>query len=313
MRREVLHILCCPNCKCDLTLIEKQVVDNEVIDGTLQCNNCQKSFVITKGVPRMVVELDDREELAESWSYEWTKQAEGKLEIDTIYGETEEQEVDNLFQCLGINPDDLLGSVVLDAGCGFGRLTKALGKYGAEVFGIDIADSIEHTYQYCNTNKNVHMIQADIVNLPFKKGSFDYVWSKLAICYVHNPEHAFKNLSDLVKPSGKLFISVPDKANVSFVVKFRDFLRIPHRIPRVLLFYSSWCLAPLLALTKKALRKPKTSLRANAFFLFNAMHPSFMTRHTREEVINWFEAGRFHDITHIDGIKYVIPVRGTKK
>lgn len=313
MQREILDIICCPNCKHDLTLFEKEVTNNEVIGGLLQCDNCQKSFEIIKGVPRMIVDLDDRTELAESWGFEWAKRAEGKLEIDTIYGETEEEELNTFFHCLGIAPDDLRGKVILDAGCGCGRLTKALGQHGAKIFGIDIASSIEHIHEYCKPNNNVHIIQADILNLPFKNAAFNYVWSKLAICYVREPEYAFKNLSDLVKSSGKLFVSVPDKANVSFVVKFRDFLKIPHRVPLRLLFYFSWCLAPLLWLAKRILRRQKASLRANVFFLFNAMHPSFMTRHTYEEVAGWFEREKFCHITSINGIQHVIPVRGTKK
>jgi len=129
MRREILDILCCPNCKHDLKLFEREAAEGEVIDGTLQCNNCQKLFEIIRGVPRMIVDLGDRGELAKSWGFQWAKQTEGKLEADTYYGETEEQELDNYFKYLGIAPDDLHGKVVLDAGCGCGRLTKALGKH----------------------------------------------------------------------------------------------------------------------------------------------------------------------------------------
>ena len=101
MKRELLDILSCPDCKNDLRLYEKEVVDYEVIDGILECIDCQKSFEIIKGVPRMIVNLGDRKKLAESWGFEWDKRAEGKFEIDTLYGETEEQEVayGDLAQC----------------------------------------------------------------------------------------------------------------------------------------------------------------------------------------------------------------------
>ena len=313
MKREILDILCCPNCKHDLKLFEREAADKEVIDGILECYNCQNSFEIIKGIPRMIVDLGDRRELAESWGFQWSKQAEGKLEADTYYGETEEQELDNFFKYLGITPDDLRGKVVLDAGCGCGRLTKALGNYGAEIFGIDIASSIECIYEYCQPEKNVHIIQADIANLPFKNEVFDYVWSKLAICYVRDPGQAFESLSDLVRPSGRMLISVPDKENLAFTVKLKDRLKISHRIPRPLLFYLSWFLAPALSLAKRARRNPMTSLRSNAFFLFNSLHPSFMTRHTREEVTGWFDKGRFHHTTLVNGTDHLIFVRGTKK
>ena len=313
MRRRILSVLCCPDCKHGLKLIEKDAVDGRILNGTLECENCGKSFDIISEIPRMMVNLGDREDLSESWGYQWAIQAEGKLETDTYYGETEEQEVNNFFRYFGITPGDLSGKTVLDAGCGCGRLTKALGKYGAEVIGIDIASSIECIHRYCQPENNVHIIQADIVNLPFKNESFDYVWSKLAVCYARNPEQAFGNLASLLKPSGKLFISVPDKADLSFVVKLKDLLRITHRIPRRLLLYLCWTFAPILALAKKITGNPASSIRANAFFLFNALHPSFMTRHSKEEVKNWFHKLNFDEIAQVDGMPRLIHVRGTRR
>lgn len=317
MKKEILDILCCPNCKHDLMLFEKEVVNNEVIDGILKCSDCQKSFEIIRCVPRMIIDLGDRRKLAESWGFEWEKKAEGKFEIDTLYGETEGQELNNFFDFISITPDDLKGKIVLDVGCGCGRLTKALGKYEAQIIGIDIASSIEHTYEYCKPNKEVHIIQADILDLPFKNATFDYVWSKLAICYVRNPEQAFRNLSELVKSSGKLFVSVPSKTDISFVNKLKDFLKIAHRIPPRLLFYLSWCLAPLLYLAKRVLKKKRTSLRSNAFFIFNALQSEFFTLHTFEEVKSWFVREKFDDIIYIPGHspghRHAIPARGTKR
>lgn len=317
MKREILSILCCPNCKNNLRLLEKEVADNEVIDGVLECSYCQKSFKITRGVPRMIIDLGERRKLAESWGFEWNKRANGKFEIDTLYGETEKQELKNFFDLLGITPDDLKEKIVLDAGCGCGRLTKSLGKYATHVIGIDIMSSIEHVYEYCKPNKNVHIIQADILNLPFKNAAFDYVWGKLAICYVRNPEQAFRNLSELVKSSGKLFVSLPSKTDMSFVNKLKYSLKLMHRIPRELLFYISWLLAPLLYLAKTVLKKQKASLRSNAFFIFNALQSKFFTLHTSEEVKNWFVRERFYDIICIPGQtpghRHAISVRGTKK
>ncbi len=115
MKKETLGFICCPNCRHELTLREKQIHGNEVIDGLLECQACGKSFAITGGVPRLVVDLDNRESLAKSWGYEWAKVTEGKLENSTYYGETEDEEVASFFNYLGISADDLPGKKVLDA------------------------------------------------------------------------------------------------------------------------------------------------------------------------------------------------------
>jgi ubiquinone/menaquinone biosynthesis C-methylase UbiE/uncharacterized protein YbaR (Trm112 family) len=296
MRREILNIMSCPECGCDLTLSERHVDNGEVIDGNLDCEICGHSFTLSGGVPRMIVDLADRKDLAESWGFEWAKMAEGKLETSTYYGETEEEEIASFFNYMGISPEDLGGKVVLDAGCGCGRLTRALGQYAQEVYGVDIASSIECIHEYCKEAPNVNILQADIMNLPFKESSFDFVFCKLAVCYCTQPEQAFNKLSKLVKPGGRLFVSTPDKADLAFVVRLKDLLRITHRIPRDLLLYLSWGFAPLLSLAKIISRSPAVSLRANAFFLFNALHPSFMTRHTLKEVESWFEQEGFREI-----------------
>jgi 2-polyprenyl-3-methyl-5-hydroxy-6-metoxy-1,4-benzoquinol methylase len=312
MKRGSLNILCCPNCKHSLSLVEKETADNEVLYGVLECKDCGKTFAIVRGVPRMIVNLDGRKELAESWGYEWERVAEGRLETDTYYGQTEEEEIASFCHYLGISPDNLQGKVVLDAGCGYGRLTRALSKFGAEVYGIDIASSIQCTHDYCQSTKNVHILQADIVDLPFQKMTFDYVFCKLTICYVRNHEETFKGLSALVKPSGRLFISVPDKSDLAFVVRLKDFLRITHYIPRGLLLNLCWAFAPVLSLAKRIVRNPMDSVRTNAFFLFNALHPCFMTRHTKEEVTGWFEKEGFAEVTVIKGMPHLIHIRGTR-
>jgi SAM-dependent methyltransferase len=310
MKREVLRILCCPNCGHNLTLNEREVFDGEVVEGALTCGECRRGFEISKKVPRLTLNLGDRQKMAKGWGFEWTKKAEGKLEIDTSYGRTQEQEVQNFLRKLGINYDDLRGKTILDAGCGYGWLTQALGKYGARVYGIDIASSIEITYDRCNAN-NVHVIQADILNPPFKNGSFDYVWSNLAICYLPNPQAAFRNLAKLTKPSGRLFISVPDKADLAFSVRLRDYLRVTHKVPIRVLFGFSWCVALFLYASKTVARRYKTSLRTNAFFAFTVLHPSILTRHTCEEVINWFTSNEFSDVVCMSDA-HILYARGQK-
>ena len=125
-------------------------------------------------------------------------------------------------------------------------------------------------------------------------------------------EQTFKGISALVKPSGRLFISVPDKEDLAFVVRLKYLLRITHCIPRGLLLNLCWVFAPVLSMAKKIAGKPATSIRANAFFLFNALHPNFMTRHTKEEVISWFKKENYDEVTLAEGMAHLIHVRGTR-
>ena len=157
----------------------------------------------------------------------------------------------------------------------------------------------------------MEIIQADIVTPPFPDASFDYVSCKLTLCYVPSPEETFRTLSRLVKPGGRLFISMPDKADLAFTVRFKDMLRITHRLPKWLLLYLCWGLAPALWLGRKLTLKPGDSLRTNAFLLFNAFHSRF-SYHTTEEVVAWFKKGGFSQITETPGMPHSVNIRGTK-
>ena len=315
IKRQILDVLCCPKCKHDLSLIETQVVGEEIIEGFLECNNCQILFEIAKGVPRMIIDMDNRREIAESWDFEWAKVAEGVFEDGgKLYGITEGEELNRFFRYMSVASGDLRGKFILDAGCGRGRLIKSLAKHGAVVFGVDISSTLVDVYEDCKRYENANIIQADILNLPFRIDTFDYVWAMGTTFLTGDTKRAFENLSNLVKLSGKLFVSVRRTGYTDFGVRVRDFLAIYfHRIPKNILFCLCYILALLLSLVKKILGKQGASLRTTAFFLFD--HLAHLREiHTEGEVINWFKEGNFYDITCMNNKPRVLVfVRGTKR
>ncbi len=185
MQERFLDIIVCPSCRESLSLTKKKIINEEILEGLLHCNKCGNAFEITEGVPRLILNLEERKEIAESFGYQWEMRAKSKFELNSLlYGETEEQELKSFFRYFGIEPADLQGKVILDAGCGCGRLTKALARFGKEIVGLDISSSMGTTYQTCMPSKNIALIQADVLNPPFHKATFDYVWAEDTICYV---------------------------------------------------------------------------------------------------------------------------------
>jgi SAM-dependent methyltransferase len=58
-----------------------------------------------------------------------------------------------------------------------GRYAEIVNKYGSEVVGIDMSYAIDTAFENMGLRGKVHFIQADIFNLPFKPGTFDYIFS----------------------------------------------------------------------------------------------------------------------------------------
>ncbi|HSE19116.1 MAG TPA: methyltransferase domain-containing protein [Pyrinomonadaceae bacterium] len=192
----LLETLRCPNCRAGLTLSGE----------TLHCHQCNISYPITNGIPRLLLpSMRDaltgeghanaadatQADTAHSFGYEWHRFPE-------MYEEWEKQFL-NYMQPHAA--DFFPGKKILDAGCGNGRFAYYAAKYGAEVWAIDLGPAVEVARR--NTqSRNVHVVQADLHNPPFALESFDFIYSFGVLHHLPNPEAAFQNLLRFLKPGG---------------------------------------------------------------------------------------------------------------
>lgn len=54
MRRELMEILACPDCKSDLELRVEKEDGEEILEGELDCGVCAYSFPIKDGIPNLL-------------------------------------------------------------------------------------------------------------------------------------------------------------------------------------------------------------------------------------------------------------------
>ena len=126
--------------------------------------------------------------------------------------------------------DDFLGNEnlkdksLLDAGCGTGLFTKKAIERGAKVTSIDIAPKLVELTK--NKNPTAEAIEASLLNLPFDDNTFDYVISSDVIEHTTNPYEATKELIRVLKPNGKICITVPNRTFWFFSVKIANFFKI---------------------------------------------------------------------------------------
>jgi len=83
---------------------------------------------------------------------------------------------------------------VLDVGCGAGRFTEIVSKYGGDVIGIDLSYSVDVALENLGIKTGINFIQADIFNLPFEKGIFDIIFSIGVLHHTPDTRKAFLSL-----------------------------------------------------------------------------------------------------------------------
>ncbi len=125
------------------------------------------------------------------------KQQIKKWEESLKYSDPEKIEFNTLLKEI-----EFEGKIVLDVGCGIGRLTLPISKYARKVVGVDSKKSV---IQYCNEHKkkkNIKYVHKNI--LEFKEKNFDVVI--LAQPVYKNFNRILEAIHYSLKEKGKLVI-----------------------------------------------------------------------------------------------------------
>jgi len=100
------------------------------------------------------------------------------------------------------------GGKMLDCGCGLGMYQKKMRQMSPQVWAMDIQ---ENNLKYCRRQKLITNtgIRGDTSFLPFAAGAFDVVLCSEVIEHISDDRQAVRELARVLKPGGRLIISVP--------------------------------------------------------------------------------------------------------
>lgn len=105
---------------------------------------------------------------------------------------------------------------ILDVGCGGGWAANYYQDKNNRLVSMDIAKkNVINAYKNYSF-ENHAAVCADVLNLPFKENSFDYIFSSEVIEHVPDPTLFIKNLLRVLKPGGKLIITCPYDEKLEF-------------------------------------------------------------------------------------------------
>jgi SAM-dependent methyltransferase len=279
MKDNLLQYLACPACGADFSLTVKERSGPEVIAGELRCERCPHSFPVRGGIPRFTaLETDERQrKTAENFGAQW-------LVFDDVADHHEKQFLDWIAP---VTPDFIRGKVVLEGGCGKGRHTQLVARWGArDVIGADLSDAVEAAYRNTKELTNVHIIQGDIYCLPLKK-TFDYAFSVVVLPPPPDPASGFISLVKNLKPGGAISAWVYGRENNGWILNIVNPLRerITSRLPPNWLYRLSYLLAAILYLLLKLIYLPmsKTGFSRHLFY---ANYLGYIARFPFREIHN---------------------------
>lgn len=121
---------------------------------------------------------------------------------------------------------DVSGRRVLDAGCGSGPLAAALRERGAVVTGFDVSTAmVDLARERLGDDADLHV--ADLAApLPFADAAFDDVVASLVLHYLEDWSGPLAELRRVLKPGGRLIVSVNHPAAYPIVYPGADYFAV---------------------------------------------------------------------------------------
>jgi len=234
VKLRLLDWLACPDCggPVEAEAFRRDDASGEIEEGLLR-SGCGRVYPVVQAIPRMLdegVELfpefarryadrlpPERRQPAggrfsvserlirrtmESFGYQWTLFPEMVIDFRENFLRYMEPLTESFFR----------GKVGIDLGCGFGRHVYNAAQCGAEMVGVDLSRAIDAARRNTRRLANVHLVQANLYRLPFRRQCFDFAYSLGVLHHLPDPERGFACLWPLVKPGGTVLIWVYSKS-----------------------------------------------------------------------------------------------------
>jgi SAM-dependent methyltransferase len=177
---------------------------------------------------------------ADSFGFQWERFARTQLDSRTDRFKISEVRI---RECSGWTPELLRGQRVLEVGCGAGRFTEVLTRWGAEVVALDLSTAVYVARR--NAPRGAVFARADAVKLPTAE-RFAFVFCYGVIQHTPAPEETFRSLADALAPGGRLSLDCYAKG-ISWEPYHAKYLWrwLTTRLPLPILYALVWSYVPL--------------------------------------------------------------------
>ena len=326
----------------------------EILEGALACV-CGLVYPVIDGIPRMI--RNAREEYpeffsrhglagappvpaqsgrsgdsqpasdrrsAKSFRLQWTMYQEGD---HTWFKDDAGLRKKEFLYNLGTTAEELRGKTLLDAGCGNGELTRSVAEYGPEIVAMDFSRSVEGARKRLfergfPVSHRVHYLQGNVLELPLRPQSFDFVHSSGVLHHTPSTYRAFRSVSRAPKPGGKLYVQLYRRRPAWIHLINASLRAVTTKMPLGLLYGLCYAATPVhsaLSRLMHALRgepaPPRATARERAVQMFDNYSPRYQYRHTVPEIMELFRSEGYEDLQDVtleNEARHMLAVLGRK-
>jgi len=336
----------CPKCGKDFEVKSLKKIKTEIISGMLICKNKHK-FPINNGIPRLVFDkAGNFVKTEDAFSAKWKKY--NKVFHGKKWYDGQKKWFLDRFgwnNLSNFNKFLKTRTKILDAGTGIGNSAHLFSSNSkSEVFAIDASESIDFAYKKYSSIKNIHFLQADIRQLPFKKNFFDFICSDQVLHHTKDTRTSFLKLTKLLAKNGLISIYVYNKKSpmreyaddyirertvkmskkecIKFskdmaelgrsLSKLKKKITIPRDIPILGIKKGSFDVQRFIYWNfLKCFWAEDGNFERSVGVNFDWYYPEYAYRHTPPEVKKWFKEANLK-IKHFNEIESGISVNGKK-
>ena len=247
---------------------------------------------------------------------EWSNHdLEGKT-----WGWDQEKRLKMYLEYMGMESGDYSGKNFLDLGAGTGQFTCTLSsELKGNVIGVDLSPAVEVGEKLRKQHfpdAEVNFVQSNLMALPFKEKTFDYLHASGVLHHTPDTEKAFDRVEPMVKKGGKYGVWIYRKATtliplIPFVNKRKtqvsaDKLRPytskmnPDILYAIIYLYSAGFHFAYKVNEIIRGRKHDQSISERTTSLFDTLAPSYVHKHEVQEVWSWFNQKGYSNLIETD-------------
>ena len=229
MKKWLVALLDCPKCRSGsgLALKISSSEGDDVTMGSLECPSCRRAYPILDGIPRFI---EQNQNYSENFGSQW--RTFRTVQIDRLAGHTLSET--RFLKDTGWLSDWLRDKLIFDGGAGAGRFADVMAQYGARVVACDLSSAVEA----CRANDGdprgkvpnrgeIETVQASLLELPFKHGTFDAIHCAGVIQHIPDPDAAMRAMPSLAKAGAPIFYNFYEIDPLS---KFQIFKYLMRRV-----------------------------------------------------------------------------------